>query len=95
MHSAIASDSRGFLREPRARRLPLAAVESSVVSPRLSSLLLVVVVVVVFFVGGGGDAEETAGVPVKGKPERRTFDKELQTDGTARSDLIRRSFLVG
>lgn len=34
VHSAIASDSRGFLREPRARRLPLAAVKSSVVPPR-------------------------------------------------------------
>lgn len=75
MHSAIASDSRGFLREPRARRLPLAAVESSVVSPRLPLPLLFVVVVLV----GGGDAEETMGVPVKGKLERRrrTFGKEL------------------
>jgi len=40
---------------------------------RLSSLLLSDVV--------GGDTEETAGVPVKGKPERRTFGKELRTDG--------------
>jgi len=73
VHSAIASDSRGFLREPRARRLPLAAVESSVVPPRFSSLLLSVAIVVV---GGGGDIEETAGVPVKGKPERRTLSKD-------------------
>lgn len=65
-HSAIASDSRGFLRESRARRLPLAAVESSVVSPRFPSLPPLVVVVQV----SGDDAEETAGVPVKGKPER-------------------------
>lgn len=75
VHSAIASDSRGFLRESRVRRLPLAAVESSVVSPRFPSLPPLVVVVQV----SGGDAEETAGVPVKGKAERpdlrrRTWD---------------------
>jgi len=62
----------------------LAAVESSVVPPRLSSHLPSVAIVAVVVVGGGGDVEETAGVPVKGKPERRTFGKESSgADGSS------------
>lgn len=78
-HSAIASDSRGFLREPRARRLPLAAF-GILPSLRLRSTVV-------------GDAEETAGVPVKGKPERREPLAERLRDGR-RGEIapIRRAF---
>lgn len=78
VHSAIASDSRGFLREPRelspdtSSPLPLAVVESS--ARRFASRTLLRSLPLVVEVDDGVrwrqrrlDAEETAGVPVKGK----------------------------
>ncbi|TGZ40370.1 hypothetical protein DBV15_07537 [Temnothorax longispinosus] len=76
-------EDRGFLREPRARRLPLAAVESSVVSPRLSSLLLLVVVVVLVDGGAAAMQKRPRGCPLKANLKGEPSAKSSGADGAA------------
>jgi len=84
VHSAIASDSRGFLREPGCSSLGFGSRGILVALPRLplrpSSLQ-----------GGGADSMQRRlrGCPLKGRPKGKTFDGELRADLAARSNAIR------